>query len=337
MASARQRVSRLLEANRAEEPWGLAVDLLLIALIVANVIAAMLATVPAMQLAWERQFWRFEVFSVAVFTVEYALRLWSCVDDPRYASLPPARARLRWMTSPLGVVDLLAILPFYIFLLLPVGTHTALLLRIFRGLRLLRIFKLTRYSPALNVLRSVLAQEARTLLLVAFLLLVILVMASWAMYLIEHRVQPEAFGSIPEAMWWAVISLTTVGYGDVVPMTTAGRFFAGVIAMIGIGMAALPAGILASGFASEMRRREHAYNRVLSNMLADGSLTREEARELELVREDLGLGEEEAHGLLMDANRRWIRDMKCPHCGKALADELPGPAPEHDEPRGTER
>ncbi len=321
--SVRRRTAELLEAGRPGDRWSSFVDAVLVTMIVANVIAAILASIPALEFGWRAALWRFEVFSVAIFTLEYFARLWSCVDDAAYAGLSPLRARLRWAVSPLGLIDLLAIAPFYVFLFLPVNAHSALLLRVFRGLRLLRIFKLTRYSPALHVLRSVLVQEARTLALVAFLLLVILVFSSWGMYLIERQAQPEAFGSIPRAMWWAVISLTTVGYGDVVPATGLGKLLAGIVSLVGIGMAALPAGILASGFASEMRRREHVYNRVLNRMLADGSLSTEEARELERLREELGLSEEEAHGLLLDANRDWLHHFKCPHCGNPLTDPPP--------------
>ncbi|MEJ8567046.1 ion transporter [Elongatibacter sediminis] len=319
----RHRIAELLEAGRDDDGWSLVVDIGLVILIVVNVAAVMLATVPDLPEPWNARLWRLELFSVAIFTVEYLARLWTCIDVSHYQGMSALRARIRWMFSPLGLIDLLAIAPFYVFLFLPISTHSTLLLRIFRGLRLLRIFKLTRYSPALNVLRSVLIQEARTLILVAFLLLVILVFASWGIYLLERDVQPEAFGSIPRAMWWAVVSLTTVGYGDVVPVTGFGRAFAGLIALIGIGMAALPAGILASGFASEMRRREQAYSRALGRMLSDGSLTPDEARELERLREKLNLSEEEAHGLLMDANREWIRQLKCPHCGNALIDAPP--------------
>jgi voltage-gated potassium channel len=318
MSALRKRTAELLQANRPDDPASRIVDLFLIVLIVSNIFAAMFATMPPLRSAGAGFFWAFEVFSVLVFSVEYLLRLWSCVEKNRFQGMSALKARLRWIFSPLGLIDLLAILPFYILFFAPVNSQSALLLRMFRGLRLLRIFKLSRYSPALQVFRNVLRQESGTLLVVGFILIVILIMASWGIYILENEAQPEYFGSIPQSMWWAVISLTTVGYGDVVPLTTLGKFFTGIIALIGIGFAALPAGIMASGFSSEMRRREHAYNRALSSVLRDGKISRHETEELERVREELGLGEDEAHSLYLDARRNWMKHSKCPHCGKPL-------------------
>jgi voltage-gated potassium channel len=147
-----------------------------------------------------------------------------------------------------------------------------------------------------------------------------MVIASWGIYILESAVQPDKFASIPQAMWWAVVSLTTVGYGDVVPITPMGKVFTGIIALVGIGMAALPAGILASGFSSEMRRRENAYNRALNRVMADGVVTEHELEELEKLREVLDLSEEEAQSLYLDAQRTWLRLAKCPHCGKSKFD-----------------
>jgi len=313
----RKRTAELLEAHRPNDPLGRAVDVFLILLILANVAAVILETVPTLEHKHHVFFWRFEVFSVLVFSVEYVLRLWSSVDVGRIREAHPLKARLKFAFSPMGLIDLVAILPFYAYLFLPMQLDTLLILRVFRGVRLLRIFKLTRYSPAMQVLRTVLKEEARTLVVVGFILVIILVVASWGIYLLEREAQPEEFASIPQAMWWAVVSLTTVGYGDVVPITPLGKLFSGVIALVGIGMAALPAGILASGFSSEMRRRENVYNRALSRVLADGIITEHESEELEKLREELDLSEDEAHGLYLDAHRTWMKWSKCPHCGKS--------------------
>lgn len=316
--TSRKRTAELLEAHRPNDPTGRLIDTFLILLILANVIAVILETLPAFEKAHAVFFWRFEVFSVCIFTVEYFLRLWSCVEKNPGSKRSPTILRLKWMFSPLGLIDLLAIVPFYAYLFLPMHLDTLLILRVFRGIRLLRIFKLTRYSPAMKVLRRVMQEEFRTLMVVGFLLLVVMVVASWGIYILESKVQPEHFGSIPQAMWWAVVSLTTVGYGDVVPITPVGKMFAGFIALLGIGMAALPAGILAAGFASEMRRREQRFNRALNMVLADGVITVHEKRELERLREELGLSEEEAHSLLLDARKSWLKHTKCPHCGKHI-------------------
>ena len=311
----RKRTAELLEAHRTHDKWARAVDAFLIILILGSVVLVILETLPALGQRYVALFWRFELFCVAVFTVEYFLRLWSCVDKSTASALTPFKSRIKWMFSPLGLIDLLAIAPFYVFLFIPAGAQSLLILRIFRGVRLLRIFKLTRYSPALQVLRSVLRKEARTLTVVAFLLLVILIVASFGIYILEKDEQPIVFGSVPHALWWAVVSLTTVGYGDVVPVTILGKIFAGVIALVGIGTMALPAGIMASGFSSEMRRREMEYGRAVKLALADGQISENEIIELERLRIELGLEEEEAHDMMLDAKRKAINLRNCPHCG----------------------
>jgi voltage-gated potassium channel len=192
------------------------------------------------------------------------------------------------------------------------------MLRLFRGLRLLRIFKLTRYSSALNILFSVLKREVRVLAVTTFILAMVLVMASWGIYILERHVQAEVFGSIPAAMWWAVVTLTTVGYGDVVPVTDGGKMFAGLISLIGIGMMALPAGILAAGFTSEVHRRSRTYSRAVDIAFADGELTEHQIQELEILREELGLSREETMNTVLDARRKISSLTHCPHCGEEL-------------------
>jgi len=318
LGAVRKRTAELLEAQRQNDPWSKAVDVFLIALIFANVIAIVLETDSGLRSAYSGMFWKFEVFSVAVFTLEYLLRLWSCVEEERQPPMSHAKARLRFIFSPLGLIDLLAILPFYIFLFLPGGAHSVLMLRLFRGLRLLRVFKLTRYSPALGILRTVLARESQTLLVVAFMMLVILILASWGIYIFERGAQPAEFNSLPKSLWWAVITLTTVGYGDVVPVTPMGKIFAGIISMVGIGMAALPAGILASGFATEMRRRESVFYRQLRRVVASGEISEEEQRTMQNLAKDLGLGHREAYALMRDVMRDKRDQVRCPHCGGDL-------------------
>lgn len=325
MHAVRKRTAELLTAQRPNDDWGRVVDVVLIFLIFANVVMVILETDPALGADWADFFWQFEVFSVAVFTVEYALRLWSCVDREGQPQMSPARARVRWVLSPLGLIDLLAILPFYIFLLIPGSAESLLLLRIFRGLRLLRIFKLTRYSPALQILRTVLIRQANTLMVVAFVMMVILVMTSWGIYMIERDAQPEFFGTLPQALWWSVVTITTVGYGDVVPITPLGKLFGGLVSLVGIGMAALPAGILASGFATEMRRREAVFYREVRRATVDGKVTDEEMHRIHHLARELGLSHKDAYALLRDAVRDSPEYAHCPHCGADLKPFHTGP------------
>lgn len=318
MKSLRKRTSELLEAHYGAGGWGHVVDIFLILLILVNVLFIILETVPSISARHALTFTYFEIFSVVVFTIEYLLRLWSCVEDEIDVQSGKKWSRLRWFFSPLGLIDLLAILPFYIFLFIPDSEISLLMLRLFRGLRLLRIFKLTRYSSALNILFSVLKREVRVLAVTSFILAMVLVIASWGIYILERIEQPDVFGSIPAAMWWAMVTLTTVGYGDVVPITDGGKIFAGLISLVGIGMMALPAGILAAGFTSEVHRRSRTYSRAVEIAYADGQLSEEESRELEILREELGLSKEETINTRLDAERQWSKLSNCPHCGENI-------------------
>jgi voltage-gated potassium channel len=315
----RKRTAELLQANRPGDTPSRIIDLILIVLILLTVVAVMAESVQDLGAPQQLLLWYFEVISVGVFTLEYVLRLWSCPDREDKNYTDDLKGRLRWMVSPFGIIDLLAILPFYIALFyLGSSEESLLLLRVIRGVRLLRIFKLTRYTPAFQIMYSVLKLEAASLMVGGFFLLIFMVMASWGIYLLENDIQPDVFGDIPSAMWWAIVSLTTVGYGDVVPQTTGGKFFAGFIALVGVGMVALPAGILASGFSAEVQRRAHAYNRALDAALSDGIISMKEAEYLEGLREQLGLGIEEAADLLKDAEMQHLSDTNCPHCGKKI-------------------
>lgn len=321
MSAVRKRTAELLEALRPDDPAGRAVDHFLIALILLNVVAITLETVPSIGNEWQNGFRLFELFSVAVFTVEYLLRLWSCVELPSSRHIGSHQTRLGFALSPLGLIDLLAIAPFYLQMLLPEAATSLLILRIFRGMRLLRVLKLSRYSPAMNVLYSVLRKEARVLSVAVFFLGVMLVVVSWAIYVLERDAQPEAFGTIPDAMWWSVITLTTVGFGDVVPVTNGGKLFAGFAALLGIGMVALPSAILVSGFTREARRRAQTYHRAVELAMADGELSHHEASELKGLREELGINSEDALYAELRVRRSVAGLDACPHCGKSLSDK----------------
>jgi len=224
-------------------------DVLIMALIVANVAAVMLETVDWIAAPYARLFRAFEVFSVAVFTAEYALRLWSCTADPRFAGA--FRGRLRFALTPMAIIDVLAIMPFFLEFL----AFDLRFVRVLRLFRLFRVFKLARYASSLRSLVDVLRSKKEELLVTLFTLVVLLIFASSAMYFAENEAQPEKFTSIPASMWWGVATLTTVGYGDIFPITSLGQLFGAVIAILGVGFFALPTGILASGFAEEIQKR----------------------------------------------------------------------------------
>ncbi len=250
---ARRSVYELFAAGRGGRV-GYWTDWFITALIALNVLAVVLGTVDRIaRLGGAFLFW-FEVVSVAIFTVEYVGRVWAAAEDETYDH--PIVGRVRFASRPLIVVDLLAILPFY---LVAVGVGVDLrFLRALRLVRFLRILKLARYSDALRRFTLVFRRKKEQLLLAAFLNVLLLVLASSAMYYAEHPSQPEAFPSIPATFYWGIITLTTVGYGDVTPVTTAGRLLASVISALGIGLFALPASILASGFMQQTDGEERS-------------------------------------------------------------------------------
>jgi voltage-gated potassium channel len=224
-------------------------DVFLMGLISVNVLAVVFETVPGLPAQVRSAFRILEIFSVAVFTVEYASRLWTCTLDERFKNA--IWGRIRFALAPLMLIDLLAILPFYLPMLIPCDLR---FVRAIRLLRLVRLVKMGRYSRSLKLLGRVLANKKEEIFVTLFVGAIFLVVASSAVYLIERDVQPESFSSIPAAMWWGVTALTPVGSGGMAPMTTAGKLIGGVIAVLGIGMFALPAGILGSGFVEEIRK-----------------------------------------------------------------------------------
>ena len=255
----RHRVHLVLEAGRSSGRLGLLFEICLIILIVANAVAVSLDSIPRFAAAYGRWFQAFELVSVAIFTVEYALRVWTAPEDPRYAERPFAD-RLRYIVQPYMIIDLVAIAPAYIALFVPFAD-----LRILRLFRLFRLLKIARYSPAVSTLIHVLSLERRALFGTLLLLLCITCLCAEAMYVIEGQMQPRVFGDLPSCMYWAIITLTTVGYGDVTPITAAGRFLAGITAIMGLGLFALPVGIIASAFVTEIHRRDFV---VTSSMLS---------------------------------------------------------------------
>lgn len=229
-------------------------DLFIITLICLNVVVLIVETVEGIYEVAPFAFDTFNTISVAIFTVEYVLRVWSCTVDEKYSH--PVWGRLRFAVTPVVLIDLLAILPFYVVLLTPASLIDLRVLRFLRAVRLLaRVARLSRYSSGLRTSVGVINAKRAELMTVIVFLSILLLMASSLMFYAEHEAQPDKFANIPQAMWWSIITLTTVGYGDVTPVTAAGRFFAGVIAILGIGLFALPAGILGSGFMEEMSRR----------------------------------------------------------------------------------
>lgn len=247
----RRRVYVALEGGRSGGAAGAVIEILLIALIVANVVGYILQSVPSIA----RDYWRdlegLEIVSVAIFTLEYVLRLWTSAEDPAIAEQGAITGRLSAAMRPMMIIDFLAIAPSFVQFFVPFFD-----LRVLRLVRLLRLLKIARYSPALSTLGRVIADERRALFGALLLMACAVVFAAAAMHAAEGAVQPKIFGTIPDAMWWAITTLTTVGYGDAVPITAAGRVIAGLTMVTGLGLFALPVGIIATGFVDSIHRRD---------------------------------------------------------------------------------
>lgn len=246
IVSGRQEAGSSDSQRKDGDRAGHAFSVFIVTLILLNVAAMILQSVKCVEAAIPRFFTGFEYFSVVVFSIEYVLRTWSCVEEAKYRR--PLLGRLRFAATPLAIIDLLAVLPFY----LPFLNVDLRMLRMLRILRIMRLAKLGRYSESLQILGRVFTAKKEQLVSTVCILVMLLVFSSCLMYFIEGDKQPDKFSSIPETMWWAVTTLTTVGYGDVSPITDAGRFVGSILAILGIGMFALPTGILGAGFMEEM-------------------------------------------------------------------------------------
>lgn len=226
------------------------VDTFLLILIFLNGLAFILDTVHEIHVHFGFWLVTFEHFSIAVFTIEYILRVWSCVVDPAYAH--PVRGRLRYMMTPIALIDLFATLPFY----LPYFGLDLGFVRMLRLMRLFRVAKLVRYLEGLQLLTQVLRSKREDLVLTSTVLLLLLTLSSSLMYYAEHNIQPDKFTDIPATMWWAVATLTTVGYGDLYPVSAPGKLLGSIVAILGIGLFALPTAILGSGYIEAMESRK---------------------------------------------------------------------------------
>lgn len=246
----KKKVHLLLDPTDGGTFWDQVINSLIVCLILLNLAAVCLETVESLYQGYRSWFRNFELFSITIFSIEYLLRLWSCTCIRKYRH--PLKGRLRYILSAGSLVDLAAILPFY----LPLSGLDLRSLRVLRMIRFMRFFKLGRFLNASRVIRRVFASKKEELLISVLLVFTLIILAASAMYFVEHDTQPDKFSSIPETMWWSVATLTTVGYGDVYPITGIGKTLTACISILGIGMFALPAGILASGFSEEFKRKE---------------------------------------------------------------------------------
>ena len=283
--SLRKRIWEILEKGNSNDKVSFYTDIFLITLIIFNIIAVLLETVDSIYSKYTLEFLIFERFSTAVFLIEYILRVWVCVEEKIKNN--KIITRLKYVATWPAIIDLLAVLSGLLPMIFEVD------LRILRALRMLRLLKFSRYFKVMNLLLGVLKEEKQSFLAAMFLLTIAMLIASTGIYLFEKDAQPDKFSSIPEAMWWAIATLTTIGYGDVTPVTGMGKFFGALIAIIGIGVVALPSGILASGFTDQLKRRQAQYEDELSKALQDGVISSSERNKLTKIARDMNLSEEQ--------------------------------------------
>ena len=244
------RLYQIIEKANPKDIPSLVFDYVIESLIVLNIIAVILESFVSLKLAYEHVFSTLELISVVIFTIEYILRLWTA--DLKFPKKNSFMARISFVFSGMAIVDLLAILPFYIPLSFMVDLR---ILRILRLTRILRVLKLGRYSNSLMLIGRVFRRSKSDLIVTLFVTFLLLLLSSSLMYFVENPAQPDKFPNIIASAWWTIITLTTVGYGDVYPVTILGKALGGFIALLGIGLVALPTGIISSGFMEEVRQR----------------------------------------------------------------------------------
>jgi voltage-gated potassium channel len=245
----KHKVHILLHPELGESKADKAINIFIITLIVLNVIAVMLETVPAINDKYHLYFIWFDRISVYIFTIEYILRVWSCTHDPRYKG--SVKGRLKYIFTFGALVDLIAFLPYYIHAFLGLDLRV---LRILRLMRFFRLFRLTAYTRSAQMIFNVFKLRKNELILSLVLVLFLMVIASCLLYFAEHlNPDNKGFTSIPATLWWAVVTLTTTGYGDMYPITTVGKILSGAIMLTGVAFFALPAGIITAGFLEEIK------------------------------------------------------------------------------------
>ena len=270
--------------------------------VVVSVIAVVLESVQGINYLLHLEFIILDAVAVGIFTLEYCMRIYSCVEDPRYKNAVFGRLKQAKETS--SLIDFMAILPFF----LEVFLHHLFDLRFLRVFRLLRLLKLTRYTGATKTLTQVIAREWPVLAASAFVMMLLVVLTASLGYLFEHEAQPDKFENIPQSIYWAVITLASVGYGDISPVTTMGRVMTIILALLGIGIFAIPAALLSSAFSDQLRIERETLRNELYDMLEDGVISTEEAAIITAEAKRLHLSDEEVGRLIERARKE--RELK---------------------------
>lgn len=245
----RKRVSAIIEVGYDQDWVSRLYDVVNALAIVVNLAASILFTYSEIRLRCEGLLLTLEQITVAFFALDYCLRVWTARF--LHPKLPESKAILKYILSFSGLVDLLSFLPYYLPVFFPAG---AVAFRMFRVVRIFRLFRINAYYDSLNVITQVIASKRQQLLSSVFIILVLMLASSLCMYSLEHEAQPEIFTNAFSGIWWSVSTLLTVGYGDIYPVTTMGKLFGIFIAFLGVGMVAIPTGIISAGFVDQYSR-----------------------------------------------------------------------------------
>ena len=282
----RDRLLEILDKGRADDTVSKICDYFLSILIILNLVSICLESIGSIDSAFGHLFYIFEIFSLVIFTTEYFLRIWVAASNSEAANSILER-RLKYIFSLTGLIDLIAILP-GILQFVGVGLD----LRWLRIMRLIRLLKISHYTSAFDDLFEVLIEERKPLAATLYLLLVAIFFSSSCLYLIEGDVQ-SSFVSIPESMWWSVVTLTTVGYGDVSPITPLGKFIGALTSIIGVLTVAMMTGIVSSAFTSKLSSKREALRYEIAEALDDGIISSEEMEEIESIARSMNLSTKE--------------------------------------------
>ena len=288
-----KRTSQLLSKGNVADKPSQYVDMILFILIVLNIAAVCLESVKHIGNEYKVAFNAFEFFSVVIFSIEYVLRIWSAPARNDLGNSTNIIKRMKYIFSFTGLIDFLAIIPS----ILPYF-FGGLDLRWLRVLRLLRLLKISNYSSALEDFFSAIRADWRSFSAALYLMVIALFLSSALMYIVEHDSQPEKFSSIPETMWWGLITLTTVGYGDVSPVTPLGKIIGAFTAIMGVCTVALLTGIVASAFANQRAQKAAILEAEISQALSDGVISDDEAQKIEKLRKELNLSPEHSKSLI---------------------------------------
>ena len=281
-------VAGIFDPSREPSRLSRVVNFFLFSLIILNVAAVTLESIASVRARWHDQLTTFELVSVFIFTLEYALRIWSAPENQDLSGETASKKRRAYVCSFTGIIDLLAILP---YLLQLIGLSVDM--RMLRVLRLARLLKISHYTSALEDLMSAIYSERKAFLAALYLLTLALFLSSSLIYVAENEIQPNVFSSIPETMWWSIVTLTTVGYGDVSPVTAVGKLIGAATAMMGVCSIALLTGIIGAGFSNQMEKKKATLALKISEVLDDGVITTEEAAELNKLQQKLGFSDDQ--------------------------------------------